>query len=124
MHKNKKGVSNMAYGITSESQLIDLATRESAVEKIKSTAADFTNCASVVRDASSECNAEALSVEGATMQPTIDDLAEQIDSIKGSVEALAENILSVATEVYNAQSQELQAYQEKLRREAEAQNNE
>ena len=78
----------------------------------------------MVRDASSECNAEALSVEGATMQPTIDDLAEQIDSIKGSVEALAENILSVATEVYNAQSQELQAYQEKLTREAEAQNNE
>ena len=57
------------------------------------------------------------------MQPTMDDLAEQIKSIKGSVEELADSILSVANEVYNAQNAELQEYQAMLRREAEAANN-
>lgn len=113
----------MAYGITSESQLIDIAAIRTAVEKIKSTAIDFTDCATVVSDASAECDAEALEVEGTTMQPTIDDLADQIKSIKGSVEELADSILSVANEVYNAQNAELQEYKERLRREAEAANN-
>ena len=113
----------MAYGITSESQLIDISAIRAAVEKIKSTAQDFTDCGNTVSEASSECNSEALEIEGMTMQPTMDDLAEQIKSIKNSVEEMADSILSVANQVYNAQNEELQAYKEKLSQESEASNN-
>lgn len=123
VNTNKKGVRHMHYGITSASQIIDIAGIRSGIEKIKSTAADFNDCATAVNAAADICNAEALAIEGKTMQPTINELAEQIKSIQSSVEELADSILSVANQVYNAQNAELQEYQERLRREAEAKKN-
>ena len=52
----------MYYGITSESQLIDIGTIQSAVDKIKKTAEDFGACAKVVKESAAICDAEALEV--------------------------------------------------------------
>lgn len=116
----------MYYGITSEADIIDLATIEAAVGTIKNAAADFGTCATGVNTAAGTCDASALAIDGKTLQPTIEELAENIQSLQSQVEALAENILTMANQVYKSQWTELQEYQAEQKRlkEAEARRNE
>lgn len=117
----------MYYGITSESQIIDIGAIQTAVGNIKSAAADFGTCAKGVNEAASICDASALAIEEKTLQPTIEELAENIQSMQPAIEGLADNILTVANQVYNNQCAELREYQaeqERLRKEAEARKNE
>lgn len=117
----------MYYGITSESQIIDIASIQTAVESIKNAATDFSTCATGVSTAAGICDASALAIEGKTLQPTIEELAEGIQGLQSQVEELADSILAVANQVYNSQCIELREYQaeqERLRKEAEARNNE
>lgn len=111
------------YGITSESQLIDIATIRSAVAKIKSTAVDFNDCAEIVKEAADICDETALEVDGLTMQPIIEELATLLVDMYKDVEEMADSILTMANQVYNDQNAELQVYREKLRREAEEKQN-
>ncbi len=111
------------YGITSESQLIDIGTIESAVTKIKKAAEDFQDCANTVKKAAATCDAKALEVDGMTMQPIMEEKAELILGMEATVKSQADSLLAMANQVYNNQSAELQAYKEKLRREAEEQSN-
>ena len=113
----------MYYGITSESQLIDIGTIQSAVEKIKKTAEDFGTCANFVKEAAAICNAEALEVDGLTMQPEIEEIAGLIEKMETKAKEDADSILAMANQIYNTQNAELQAYREKLRREAEEKSN-
>lgn len=110
----------MAYGITSESQIIDIATIQSAVNKIKTAAKDFSSCGTAVSSAASTCDASALAVDGLTLQPTIEDLAGNIKTYQSEIEGIADSLLSEANQIYNAQMSELIEYRERLKREAEA----
>ena len=107
------------YGITSENQMIDIATIRSAVAKIKSIAVDFNDCGKVVKEAANICDETALEVDKLTMQPIIEEIATIIIGIQKDVEEMADSILAMANQIYNDQNAELQAYREKLRQEAE-----
>lgn len=112
----------MTYGITSSSQIIDIEGIQAGVNKIKTTAEDFTTCGNTVNKAADTCDAKALEIEGKTMQPTIEELATNIKDLKASVDELADSILSAANTVYNTQCEELREYERKLK-EAEEKNN-
>lgn len=111
------------YGITSSKQIIDIEGIQSGVNRIKATAEDFTACSNMVTNAADTCDKNALQMDGQTMQPTIEELSTNIKNLKQFVDELADSILSAANSIYNAQSEELRAYQQKLK-EAEARNHE
>lgn len=112
----------MVYGITSASQIIDIDGIQAGINKIKTASEDFTACGNIVENAATTCNEKALEIEGKTMQPTIEELATSIKSLKDSVDELVDGILSTANSIYNAQCEELREYERKLK-EAEEKNN-
>lgn len=116
----------MTYGITSENQIIDMATINQGCDMIDAAAKDFTTSGTKVVDAANTCNADALAVDDKTMKPGIEELGESIKSLQGNVTAFTGQIRSVTSQIYSAQVQELQAYQaeqEKKRKEAEKNKN-
>lgn len=100
----------MAYGITSSSQLIDIGTISKGCTQLQEAATKFEKCASLVQEAASICDANALSVDKTTMQPQLEADAEFIKSMKEAVDGFAVGIRDVATQIYAAQSQELEEY--------------
>lgn len=100
----------MAYGITSSSQIIDIGTISNGCTQLEETAKKFEECAKLVLEASSICDANALSVDQTTIQPQLEVDAEFIRSIKDAVDGFASGIRNVATQIYAAQSQELEDY--------------
>lgn len=109
--------------ITSESQLIDVTTIDSGCSIIESAAEDYITCAKHIKDAAASCSGEALAVEGKTMQPSLEELALAVETIKTNIYDFTAQIRNVAMQIYSQQSAELQRYreeQERRRREAEA----
>ena len=109
----------MSYGITNESQIIDLGTINKGCDQIDAAAKDFITCGNKVVSAGSTCNKDALSVDDKSMQPAIEELGESIKALEGKVTGFTGQIRSIASQVYNAQVQELRAYQEEQRKAAE-----
>lgn len=108
----------MAYGITSESQMIDLGMINKGCDIIDEAAKDFTTSGNKVVSAGNTCNKDALSVDDKSMQPAIEELGETIKSLEGKVTSFTSQIRSLASQIYNTQFQELQAYQEAQRKAA------
>lgn len=100
----------MAYGITSESQLIDITTISRGCTAIEAAAEKFEECAKKITRASEICNAEALSVDKTTMQPQLEADAAYIKSIKTAVDDFTRSIRSIALQVHSEQSAELNSY--------------
>lgn len=98
------------YGITSSSQLIDVTTISNGCTKIDEAAEKFVACAEKVSEAASICDANALSVDKTSMQPQLEADAEFIKSMKEAVNGFTSEIRNVATQVYAAQSNELNDY--------------
>lgn len=111
----------MAYGITSDSQIIDIGTINKGCDQIDEAAKDFTTSGKKVVSAGSTCNKDALSVDDKSMQPALEELGEEIQALDGKVTDFTAQIRSIASQVYNAQVQELRAYQEEQRKAAENQ---
>ena len=103
----------MGY-ITSESQLIDVATINSGCSTIASAGTAFNDCATAVAAAADMCSAQVLSVEKMSMQPIMYDLADQIRQINGTLENFANSVRGVAAEIYAAQYAQLQEYRASL----------
>ena len=103
----------MGY-ITSESQLIDVATINSGCDTIASAGIAFNECATEVESAADMCGVEVLSVEKKSMQPIIYELSDQIRQINGILESFANSIRGVASEIYAAQYAPLQEYRASL----------
>lgn len=103
-------------GITSESQLIDISTIRAECQKIRTTAKDFKTCSDVIKDASGICDENALSVEGQTLQDTIDEVADGVANVQNDLNSFADSIESSANEVYNLQNKQLQEYRESLKK--------
>ena len=100
----------MAYNITSSSQLIDIATITRGCAQIEAAADKFEQCATLILNASNECNEQALSVDKTTMQPQLEADAEYIKSMKKAICDFTIEIKNVALQVYAVQEAELQAY--------------
>ena len=105
----------MAYGITSSSQLIDVATINSGCDTIDDASDIFKKCSSKLDEAANTCDMNALSVDGMTMQPAIEELADNVKALKGNVTSFTSEIRNIASEIYNVQSAELKAYEESLK---------
>lgn len=109
------------YNITSSSQLIDVATISTGCSQIEAAAEKFIKCADLIDSAASICDANALSVDKTTMQPQLEADADYIRSMKDAADSFATAIRNVASQVYAAQSNELNNYiaeQEALKQQA------
>lgn len=106
----------MAYGITSSSQLIDITTIYKGCDKIDEAAKYYTKCSEKLNDASTTCNKDAMSIDGKTMQPTIDELADSIKGLTATITSYTAQIRSLASQILVNQQNELAAYQESLKK--------
>lgn len=113
----------MAYGITNESQIIDINAISSGVAKYKQAVEDFDTCGSKVVQAGQTCNAEALSVDNASMQYPIESLGKEIQSLKEQLCAIADELLYEAKVVHSAQWNELNEYKRQLELQKQQQGN-
>ena len=104
----------MAYGITSEAQLIDVGTITAGCNQYKQALEDFETNGNRVKEAGEVCNAKALSIDSSTIQWTISDLGEEIKNVKTSLSAAADGVVAEATRVYNEQVAELNEYRRRL----------
>lgn len=104
----------MAYGITSESQLIDIGTIRSGCSQYESALDFYTDGGNQVKDAGSNLNAKALSVDGASFESEVTQVGEKMRSLKDNYYAAAEACYAAAVEVYNAQVAELNEYRRRL----------
>ena len=108
----------MAYGITSESQLIDVSTITSGANQYKSALEFYTDGGNQVIAAGATCNAKALSVDGASFESEITEVGNKIKTLKDTYSSAADAVVAAANTVYNEQVAELQEYRRRL---AEAQ---
>lgn len=102
----------MGYGITSESQIIDIKTIRNGVNQYCEAIKDFEICGRKVISASETCNADALSIDNSTLQYPIESLGEEIKSLKEQLNGIAEELLYEAESVYRAQYNELVEYRQ------------
>lgn len=102
----------MAYGITHESQLIDIYTIIDGVNKYRAAIKHFDLCGKKVVNASEMCTPEALSVDNNSLQPSIEELGLEIQKLKDQLNALADELLYEAQLVRQQQYNELVAYQQ------------
>ena len=100
----------MGYGITSSSQLIDIATIYAGCDKIDEAAKRYIDCSKKINNASTICNKDAMSIDGKTLQPTMDELADQIKSLTGNITSFTAEIRSIASQILVNQQRELEAY--------------
>ena len=113
----------MAYGITSESQLIDYESIRNGCVAYVEALEGFTTAAQQIVEAGTIMNKDAMSVEGASMQPTLYALAEQVGQLANDYAAIANAVYEQAISVYNAQVAELNEYYRRLAEQQKAQNN-
>ena len=109
------------YGITSRSELIDIATISTGCSQLEVAAEKFIKCADLVDSAANICDSSALSVENTTMQPQLQADSEFIRSLQNVVSGFSTAIRSASSQVYAAQEAELAAYLEEQRKLAEQQ---
>lgn len=100
----------MTYGITSESQLIDISAINAGCDIIDAAAGDFTDCGNAVKAAAYYCGKDAMSVDGKSMGPSVEELGTSIAGIKDSITSVTAEIKSLASQIYDSQKQELDAY--------------
>ncbi len=104
----------MAFGITSESQLIDVNTIRRGCEAYIDALDFFIDGGNQIISAGSTCSAKALSVDGSSFQNEIIDLGQQIIALRDEYAACAENVYAQAVQIYNAQVAELNEYNRQL----------
>ena len=100
----------MAYGITSESQLIDVATIASGCQKIQEGAQYLELGAQAFSELGAYCTADVMSVDGQTLEGNFAEAASQTSEIVSQVNSAAEAMYAEAVQVYNDQMAELQEY--------------
>lgn len=110
------------YNITSESQLIDIATITNGCTKIEVAAQKFAEAAQFMYSGSDICNENALSVDKTTMQPQLDADAEYIKSMQTAINDFTLQIKNVALQIYAEQKAELADYIYQQQQQAAANN--
>jgi hypothetical protein len=101
----------MAYGITHESQLIDIYTIMDGINKYRAAIEHFDLCGKKVVNASEICTPEALSVDENSLQYPIEALGLEIQKLKDELNAIADELLYEAQLIRQEQYNELMDYQ-------------
>lgn len=100
----------MAYGITSESQLIDIETIRNGCLTYIESLNNFTEAGKKICDAGTICDKKALEVYEESMQPVLYELGVAIAEMGNVYAEAANNLYSQAITVYNEQVAELNEY--------------
>ena len=98
------------YGITDESQLIDIETIKKECEAYINVMDSFSTCSNEVSLAADMCNKDALSVDDITLEYSIRELSKKIADIKKEYVENANTLYTQALRVYNVQKIELAEY--------------
>lgn len=113
----------MAYGITSQSQIIDINTIKSGCETIIKELECLEKCGEKVINAGIICNKKALSVDSESLEGSIIEVGEQIKNTKNELVISAEQLIADAMVVYNAQVSEYNEYIRQLEEQRRKQQN-
>ena len=113
----------MAYGITSTSQIIDLATILNGCAAYKNALRDFETCGNTVIKAGETCTKKALSVDDNTLQYPITDLGQAIRDLKAEYTGYADYVEAQARRIYNEQVAEYNDYIARLNAQKQQQGN-
>lgn len=100
----------MAYGITSQSQVIDLNAIMAGANQYRAALEDFERSGSAVVSAGETCTKKALSVDDSTLEFSITDLGNEMKDLKNTFGGYADELVAQARQVYNAQIAELNEY--------------
>lgn len=97
--------------ITNKNQIIDKETIYQGCNKLEAAFKDFTQCAKYVNEAAATCSPKALSVGNSSMQPVLEDLADNFFSYEKSIQKVVEAIKKAVERQYN---KEVTAYENYL----------
>lgn len=111
------------YGITSESQLIDIESIQSGCISYAQSLDYFIQAGQQIIDAGTACDAKAMSVDGSSMQPTLYEFGQMVQELSNTYSAYVSDVCNQAVNVYNAQVAELNEYYRKLAEQRAANNN-
>ncbi len=100
----------MGYGITNQSQLIDLNAIRQGVANFKNALLDLDRSGATVIGAGSTCTSRALSLDGSSLEFSITDLGTEMKETKKMMCNYADEIYYAAQVVYNQQVRELNEY--------------
>ena len=103
----------MAYGITSESQLIDKGTIIAGCNELKKAAESFDISGTLIKSTSKRCTKEVLSVDNQTLEPVVAEVGKNVSKANKDIEGIADAIISEANRIYNEQKAELKEYLKK-----------
>lgn len=104
----------MAYGITSESQLINLGEINAGCDMINSAAEVYQKCGDKVIEAAMICNAQAMSIDKMSLESTISEVGTNIKTVQGYIEDFTSEIRRRASSIYTAQLNELEEYRKAM----------
>ena len=109
--------------ITSESQLIDIATIQSGCVAYAQALEYFIQAGQEIIDAGTICDAKALSVDDSSMQPVLYEVGQMIQELSNTYSTYVTDVYSEAVTIYNQQVTELNAYYQRLAEEQAKNNN-
>lgn len=98
------------YGITDESQLIDIETIKNGCEAFINAMDSFSVCSKEIMLAADICNKKVFALDDYNLEYPISELSNNIANIKKDYVEYANNLYNQALEVYNEQIQELAQY--------------
>jgi len=101
------------YGITDESQLIDIEAIKNGCEAFKLAMDSFSVCGDEIHAAGEMCSKKALSVDDASLEFPINELGKNVKNLKTEYSEIADSLYSQALQVYEAQKIELAEYRAK-----------
>ena len=93
------------YSACSASEDLDIDTINAGCDIIDQAAADFVKAGKKVEEATDECGADALEVDGTTMIDSIENCANEIIGVEADIKSITQEIRNSALNKYN----ELQA---------------
>ena len=102
----------MAYGITSEKQVIDTLAIRRLCESVKEQLNDFDRAISFIEEARDICNKDALLVEGMTMQGNFDTVIEYVNNVKQNISGYMNYLIDESGKIRDRQLAELEHYRE------------
>ena len=106
----------MAYGITNQSQIINLDEIKTGCNMLASAAEALKEYGNSVVNISDICDTKALSANGKSMVPVIQEKGATIVKIGEELSEYASNLLEAASEVYRIQNNEYAAYVEEQKK--------
>lgn len=107
----------MAYGITNKSQIIDIDQIERGCNKLQDAATNLKKYGNSVANISQICNVNALSANGKSMVPVIQEYGEAIMERGEELSSYASSLMDAARSVYRTQQNEYISYLEDQKKE-------